>query len=137
MSAPQSQIARAHFSATLPLRTGRGLNDRKHHFARYRAAKAERKAAYLCTRAVSLPCVVTLTRISPGTLDGDNLQGALKGVRDGVADRLGVDDRDARVRWVYAQERGKEFGVRIVIEATTATDGPNAGDADGPQARST
>lgn len=50
-----------------------------------------------------LPASVRLTRVAPRPLDGDNLQRAMKAVRDGVADWLGVDDRDERVRWFYAQ----------------------------------
>jgi hypothetical protein len=50
--------------------------------------------------------VVTITRVSPRLLDDDNLRGALKAVRDGIADALGVDDRDERVRWRYRQIRG-------------------------------
>jgi len=50
-----------------------------------------------------LPAAVRLTRVAPRPLDDDNLQRALKAVRDGVADWLGVDDRDPRVRWFYAQ----------------------------------
>lgn len=65
---------------------------------------------------MSLPCVVRLTRLSPGTLDDDNLRGALKAVRDGVADRLGVDDRDPRVTWEYAQERFKGLKGVVLLE---------------------
>ena len=60
---------------------------------------------------------VTLTRIAPRELDDDNLRGALKSVRDGVADCLGVDDRDKRVAWLYEQRRGrpKEYAVSVQI----------------------
>lgn len=55
-----------------------------------------------------VPRVVTLTRIAPRWLDGDNLQAALKACRDAVADWLGVDDAEHRsaVTWRYEQERG-------------------------------
>jgi len=74
---------------------------------------------------------VTLTRIAPRALDGDNLAAGLKAVRDGVADALGVNDADPRVTWAYAQERGKprEYAVRIEIRADasrTQSDGVNA-----------
>lgn len=66
--------------------------------------------------SVTLPVVVTLTRIAPSAgLDDDNLRGALKACRDGVADALGVDDRDARVTWAYAQRRGA-WGVEVRID---------------------
>lgn len=63
--------------------------------------------------------IVTLTRLSSGTLDGDNLQGALKAVRDGVADGLWMDDKDSEaMHWRYAQEKCKRgyYGVRVKIE---------------------
>jgi hypothetical protein len=49
-----------------------------------------------------------LTRVAPSNgLDDDNLAGSLKGVRDQVAQWLGVDDkRSDVVRYVYAQYRG-------------------------------
>lgn len=67
-----------------------------------------------------LPAVVELTRISPGYLDDDNLRGAFKAHRDGVADWLGIDDRDDRVQWRYAQ-RGcplREAAFSVAIEFT-------------------
>jgi hypothetical protein len=65
-----------------------------------------------------LPCVVTFTRLSAGELDDDNLAGSCKAVRDGVADWLGVDDRDKRVQWRYSQGRCPRghFGVNVRIE---------------------
>ena len=50
--------------------------------------------------------VVRITRVSPRRLDGDNATAAAKSVRDGVADALGVDDRDPRVEWLVDQEAG-------------------------------
>jgi hypothetical protein len=63
-----------------------------------------------------LPVTVTLIRVGKGKLDGDNLQGAFKSVRDGVADALGVKDNHPQVVWVYEQLRGPEYKVRIEIE---------------------
>ncbi len=101
---------------TVPLRTASGLNAREHHMARHRRVKAERESVSWMlggkTRP-NLPCVVTLTRVSPGRgLDDDNTVGALKACRDQVAAWLGVDDADERVTWRYGQERG-DWGVRI------------------------
>lgn len=67
----------------------------------------------------NLPLRITLTRIAPDTLDGDNLWGGLKHVRDGVADALKIDDRESpMLSWDCAQEKGKprEYGLRILIE---------------------
>lgn len=100
-------------------------------------AKAQRSAVY---DALSVPGMsfekndlsyarVALTRIAPRQLDGDNLQGALKAVRDGTTDWMsgglnksnlkdGVNDRDPRIYWHYAQARGqpKEYAVYISVE---------------------
>jgi hypothetical protein len=64
---------------------------------------------------------VTITRLSSGVLDDDNLQGAAKAIRDGIADKLGINDNDKRVQWRYAQEKCKrgQFGIRIELEAPT------------------
>lgn len=106
----------------LPLKTVGGLNAREHWRKRATRVKRERDTARLLAPSHPLPCVVTMTRLSPGTLDDDNLQGACKAVRDGIADKLGIDDRDPRVEWRYAQERCKrgEYGVRITITRISA-----------------
>lgn len=64
-----------------------------------------------------LPCVVRMTRVAPRSLDDDNLSSGFKALRDGIADRLGVKDNDPRVRWEYAQVRGraKEYAARVMI----------------------
>lgn len=55
----------------------------------------------------AFPCVVLLTRVAPSSgLDDDNLSGSLKAIRDAMAEWLGLDDRDPRVGWRYAQRRG-------------------------------
>lgn len=61
------------------------------------------------------PWVVHLVRVARRRLDDDNAVAAMKGVRDEVASWLGVDDGDARVRFVVEQERGA-YAVRIAIE---------------------
>jgi len=82
-------------------------------------ATAKRTAHALCP-AAAVPCVVTMTRHSAGTLDDDNLRSALKGVRDGIADRLGVDDASPAVEWKYEQAACKRgtYGVSVQIEET-------------------
>ena len=100
----------------IPLRTGRGLNAREAWQSRARRVKAERRAVAWLLRGAkpALPCTVRLTRCAPSNgMDDDGVIGALKGVRDQVAEWLGVDDKDtARVRYVYAQCRAA-WGVRI------------------------
>ena len=48
-------------------------------------------------------------------LDTDNLQRALKAIRDGIADALQIDDGDRKLTWAYAQEKSKEAGVNVQI----------------------
>ena len=61
---------------------------------------------------------VLLTRIGPRELDDDNLAGGFKAARDGVADWLGIDDGSPRIRWLYAQEKGKpgEYAARVEVK---------------------
>jgi hypothetical protein len=103
---------------TTPLRTGRGQNDREHYMARARRVKKEREAigwALAGKTRPTLPCTVLLTRVAPGNgLDSDNLSGSQKGVRDAVAQWLGLDDADPQVKWLYAQRRGP-WGVEVSI----------------------
>ena len=100
----------------IPIRTGRGLNAREAWQSRARRVKAERQAVAWLLRGKKpvLPCTVRLTRCAPSNgMDDDGVVGALKAVRDQVAEWLGVDDKDsARVRYVYAQCRAA-WGVRI------------------------
>lgn len=110
----------------LPIKTAAGLNAREHWRVRAQRMKRERYAGAMGFRSMfrpgeilQLPAIVTLTRLSPGVLDSDNLQGALKAVRDGVADAFGMADNDPRIEWRYAQEKCKrgDFAVRIEVEA--------------------
>lgn len=105
----------------VPIRTKTGLNNREHWAAAHSRVKREREAvALLWPRFATVPkppLVARLVRIKPfgKTMDGDNLQGSLKAIRDQVAKELGVDDRSPRVQWEYAQETGP-WGVRIELE---------------------
>lgn len=105
------------FCIKLPLRLESEPNKRGHWSGKARRTKALRAAMIALPANLPIPCVVTITRIAPRSLDDDNMVGAGKGLRDGIADRLGIDDRDPRVRWVYSQERGrpKEYAVRIQV----------------------
>jgi hypothetical protein len=67
---------------------------------------------------VSLPLVVTITRVAPRSLDAfDNLPRSMKAVVDELARLIGVDDKDPRVTWVAKQRKGKphEYAVEIEI----------------------
>lgn len=107
------RLGRVVFQTSIPIRAVSLANQREHWGKRASRAKAHRRAAWLATPKRGLPLIVLLTRVGKRKLDGDNLQGSLKSIRDGVADRLGVDDANPMVRWEYAQEVGKEYAVRI------------------------
>lgn len=111
----------------VPVRTHNDLNCRQGWRIVWSRGKRQRTATatIAATQATQeqlpeKPLVVLLTRVGRGLMDDDNLQGALKHVRDGIADWLGVDDRHRHiVRYEYAQERGKEYGVRVRITSAS------------------
>lgn len=101
----------------LPIRIESVANVREHWARKAKRAKAHRQAA-MAVPAHPLPCVVTLTRIAPRKLDDDNLASGFKALRDGIADRLSVDDGDPRIRFVYRQQTGqpKQYAARVEIQ---------------------
>jgi hypothetical protein len=112
----------------LPIRTVSEANARGHWAAKAKRVRSHRVTVGLALRgrvaSLRLPAVVVLTRVAPSSgLDGDNLLGSLKACRDGVADALGVDDRDPRVRWEYRQERGP-YAVVVRVMAASEVETP-------------
>lgn len=101
------------------MKLGSKLNQRVHWSTRAKQAKIEREAAWYTVPKFPLPCLVKLTRVGPRELDDDNLAGSFKSIRDGIADRLGVDDRSPAVKYVYAQRKGP-YGVEIDFEPMPA-----------------
>ena len=67
---------------------------------------------------MKLPCAVKLSRVGPRKMDDDNLRGALKSIRDTIADLIlpgmakGRADGDVRIEWLYDQIKGMP-GLRI------------------------
>lgn len=111
---------------TIPIATKSTANLREHHHVLAKRVSVERMtASYLARthcRGATLPLVVVLTRVSPRELDTDNLSGALKGCRDGIADGLGLrDDRDPRVTWHVRQRKGKA-AVEVIVRARLPID---------------
>jgi hypothetical protein len=103
----QGEAVIAVLCLELRVRTLSTPNLREHWAVRHRRSSAQRRAVLFGLRPLGvpeLPVEVMLTRIGPKLLDGDNLQGALKAVRDAVAEWLKVDDADTRVGWTYGQE---------------------------------
>jgi hypothetical protein len=111
-------------SVTLPFRTKNPNNNREHWRVVWKRSQKEREQTLMFVRAavmrrgITLPVQVKLTRLAKATMDeGDNLRSALKAVRDGVADVFGIPDNDPHIHFAYAQEKQKEYGVRIEVEA--------------------
>lgn len=104
----------------IPIKTVSGLNAREHYRVRAKRVKAEREATALIVKPFPTPCIVRLVRLSPATVDDDNLPGACKAIRDEIAKLCGCGDspRDP-IQWVYAQEKCKRgtFGVRVEMLA--------------------
>jgi hypothetical protein len=125
--------ARPAIEFTLPVRTKNSQNfptgnTRLAAIIRTQERARHRGCALLLTRAAMMrlrvsaadlvPCVVTLTRLSAGTMDDDGLAGSCKGLRDGIAEALGIDDGSSAVKWNYAQAkcpRG-QHAVRVHIQ---------------------
>lgn len=109
-------------SVWLAIDTGSPANERGS--SRWRGARDARVRGRVCSlvapvllaHRVRPPCVVVLVRISPRPLDSDNAASALKRVRDGVADALGIDDADQRVSWVVEQRRGPAKVRGVIVE---------------------
>lgn len=105
----------------LPVKTVNESNGAHGHWAATAKRRKQNRglAKRLCP-VVALPVTVLMTRYSAGTLDDDGLRSALKSVRDGIADRLGIADNDPRIKFEYAQAkcaRG-EFGVHVLLRGT-------------------
>ena len=109
-----------HASYILPIKTVTGLNAREHWRVRAKRVKAERHTTASIVQPFWTPCIVRLVRQSPALCDDDNLQGAMKAIRDEIAKICGVDDGPTGpITWVYAQEKCKrgQFGVRVEMLA--------------------
>lgn len=101
------------------MRLSGSQNSREHYQAKARRVKAERGAALAICRSylvkpTSWPVTVRLTRVGPGKPDDDAIPQYLKGVRDGVADFLGVNDGDrSKVRFEYSLPERGAYAVRV------------------------
>lgn len=112
----------------LPLKTTNDTNTRQDWRVVWRRAKKQRAETTRCLELVlrekpALPCVVTLTRHSVGEMDDDGAISSMKHCRDGIADWLGVNDRDRHiVRYDYDQRkvrRPEPSGVHVSIRPMT------------------
>ena len=109
---------------TLPVRLVSEANLHDHWAVKAGRVKAQRKAARMVVANAlrtfdqdgGRPVRITITRVSPRELDGDNMQSAAKAVRDGIADALGYrNDSHPHLTWVYAQSKGGP-GCEVTLE---------------------
>lgn len=101
----------------LPVATVSEANGRDHWSKKAKRTRRNRTCARLLCPKAELPAVIKLTRLSRGRLDDDNLRGALKAVRDGIADAFGVPDNDPRLRFEYDQApRGDKLQGSVLVE---------------------
>lgn len=123
--------ATAEFIFAVQVATVSEANRRDHWAVRSGRAKAQRYVAYVAAVAAIRKPIrdrirgggrwrIVLTRFSPRRLDSDNLAGALKAVRDGIADALGINDGDPRFSWRYEQEVSIAKATRGVIVGISA-----------------
>lgn len=116
--------------AVVPLKIESGMNHREHHYARAARVKREHAAVWAtliaefglgdgAVRSAPLrgAILITLTRLGGRLWDDDNNQTGLKACRDTVSQWLGRNDGDVKLTWLYAQEPGPAWGVRIEIHA--------------------
>ena len=112
-------------------------NRKPHWAAKARAAKAYRKECHALARQAMRQRWVTVEQVrdaleTHGHLDlhlefyppdrrprdDDNLEGAFKAGRDGIADAIGVDDRNFRViKWLHRDQPRKGGAVLVTITA--------------------
>lgn len=116
-------LGRRVIEVLIPLRLKSESNVREHHMERAKRARAHRQATHWALRAEAImkgttgPLTITLTRYGPRLFDPGNHEGSFKHVQDGVADFLGRDDGDPALTWQYEQAIGKDYAVRVRIEA--------------------
>lgn len=108
----------------IPIRTVSLANQREHWATRAKRASRERSYSKWMFQSGLLGqrrpagdrLAIELTRLAPRKLDSDNLAGACKSIRDGIADALGIDDGSELVTWTYRQEKDKGYAVRVTVK---------------------
>jgi hypothetical protein len=103
---------------SIAVRTKSLANLREHWSSRHRRSSAEKGATKLAMVGLKLSpvLVVRMTRYGVRLLDDDNVRGALKAIRDMVAQRLRVDDASPLVAWEYAQATCKRGQEHVLVE---------------------
>lgn len=100
------------FSNTIEFALPSTINLREFYLAKAKRVKAQRMGGRVV--AMGFPTInagekwlFVLTRLAPKSLDSDNLAAATKAPRDGIADRLKINDGETRIIWHYEQAKSK------------------------------
>lgn len=126
---------------TLPIKTVSESNCSEHWAIKRKRHKQQQFFVRMLLNSskpeITLPCKITLTRISSRLLDDDNLVSSLKYIRDEIAayihpekiikckknkliyENKGHADNDKNITWSYSQEKGL-MSVRIEIESSVS-----------------
>jgi hypothetical protein len=112
----------------IPIKTVSESNLHEHWTKKHKRKKSQKNAIQLYLAPVvqseMLPCIITLTRIAPRSLDRhDNLPMAFKTITDSICGLLiknkaiGQADSDNRIQVKYEQIRGlpKEYAILVEI----------------------
>jgi hypothetical protein len=112
---------------TVPIKIVSEMNRREHWAAVSNRKRVQKNQVWVSldqgSQGWAYPVTVTLHRIGPRLLDGDNLQSGFKAVRDAVAAWLDIDDADERIIWKYSQAKERAYGCSITIVGATTNQG--------------
>lgn len=116
----------------IPMKVTVEANNSSHWTKKHKRKKALQRAVgiFLSGKEFPLPCIVTLERIGPRTIDADdNLPHSFKGIKDIIAKiiietsnlpldqrsrPMGYHDSDPRISWAYTQRKGPHgFSIKI------------------------
>lgn len=112
------------FKFEAPVKTISEANNRDHWRLRNVRRKEQKRDVFFSWNAAlrgkrlrpAVPCTVKLTRLGPKLLDShDNLPISCKAVADQIAELLGVDDADPRIKFEYEQIQSTRYGVVIEV----------------------
>ena len=109
----------------IPIRTVSEMNCQEHWTKKHTRHKRQKYFVQMALRSSLLnvhpPCHIVITRMSPMTMDFDNLVCSQKYVVDAICDLLnpglaaGRADGDERIKVDYAQEKSKIHAIRVNI----------------------
>jgi hypothetical protein len=130
-----SDLTYAHATWEHPMKLPSCANLREHWGKRAARAASHKKVG--CIKTIAARMVFTpwptggvwcvhLRRHGVRLLDSDNLASAFKGIRDGVAVALDIDDGDPRIEWLYGQDKCKRGEERVTCRISWVSASPES-----------